>query len=377
MTAIIQHDLKRLLAYHSIENIGIIGIGIGLGIIGKATGNPGLALLGLSGGLLHVLNHSLFKSLLFYGAGSVYRSTHTRTIDKLGGLIKKMPYTAIFFLIGSLAICGLPPFNGFISEYLIYLGMFKSLSDANLYQIITVLFSIIGLTLIGGLAIFCFTKAFGIVFLGQPRSNAAEMATESSRGMMLPQIIIIALILFIGLGSPLVVKPIFGLITDAFHLNGDLLVETISISSLQQISLLGGIFIVLIAVILVYRQFHLKTKTIAYGPTWGCGYTAGTSKHQYTATSYADNFAYIAKPIIGNKKVFRKIEERNIFPPARKFFSHSYDIFKRYLIDNPITLLQEMLKKIAVMQTGQIQHYILYAFVFMLIIYLLTLMKVI
>jgi formate hydrogenlyase subunit 3/multisubunit Na+/H+ antiporter MnhD subunit len=115
MMAIVQHDLKRLLAYHSIENIGIIGIGIGLGVIGLATKNTALTLLGFSGGLLHVLNHSLFKSLLFFNAGSVYQATHTRNIEHLGGLMKKMPYTAILFLIGSLAICGLPPFNGFIS----------------------------------------------------------------------------------------------------------------------------------------------------------------------------------------------------------------------------------------------------------------------
>jgi formate hydrogenlyase subunit 3/multisubunit Na+/H+ antiporter MnhD subunit len=377
MTAIIQHDLKRLLAYHSIENIGIIGIGIGLGIIGKATGNYGLALLGLSGGLLHVLNHSLFKSLLFYGAGSVYRSAHTRTIDQLGGLIKNMPYTAIFFLIGSLAICGLPPFNGFISEYLIYLGMFKSLSGANLYQIITILISITGLTLIGGLAIFCFTKAFGIVFLGQPRSQEAVNSKESDASMMIPQIIIIALILLIGLGSSLFVKPVFGLITTAFQLSGEIPVAAASISNLQQISILGGIFVVLIAVMFVYRLMHLKAKIVSYGPTWGCGYTAGNSKQQYTATSYADNFGYLANPIMGSRKVFKSIEANDIFPGKRKFLSHSFDIFKRYLIDSPTNLLQEMLKKIAVMQTGQIQHYILYAFVFMMIIFLLTLINVI
>lgn len=377
MTAIIQHDLKRLLAYHSIENIGIIGIGIGMGIIGKATGNDGLALLGLSGGLLHVLNHSLFKSLLFYGAGSVYRSAHTRHIDHLGGLIKKMPYTTVFFLIGSLAICGLPPFNGFISEYLIYLGMFKSLSGANLYQIITILFSIIGLTLIGGLAIFCFTKAFGMVFLGQHRTANAANATESGIGMMIPQIIIILFILMIGLGSSLFVKPIFSLITDAFNLNDDIPIAATSISSLQQISLLGGIFVILVAAMLIYRRLHLNKKIVNYGPTWGCGYTAGSYKQQYTATSYADNFGYLANPVMGNRKVFRSIEANDIFPGKRKFLSHSFDVFKRYMIDNPITLMQEMLKKIAIMQTGQIQHYILYAFVFMLIIFLLTIFKVI
>ncbi|MFA5815591.1 MAG: proton-conducting transporter membrane subunit [Bacteroidales bacterium] len=182
MMAIVLHDLKRLLAYHSIENIGIIGIGIGLGVLGMATGNNTLTLLGFSGGLLHVLNHSLFKSLLFFNAGSVYQATHTRNIDQLGGLAKKMPYTAAFFLIGSLAICGLPPFNGFISEFLIYLGLFKSFPESSLYFSILLLISLIGLTLIRGLAIFCFTKAFGIVFLGQARSNRTHMGMRIYRG---------------------------------------------------------------------------------------------------------------------------------------------------------------------------------------------------
>jgi NADH:ubiquinone oxidoreductase subunit 5 (subunit L)/multisubunit Na+/H+ antiporter MnhA subunit len=288
-----------------------------------------------------------------------------------------MPYTAILFLIGSLAICGLPPFNGFISEYLIYVGMLKSLSEASLYQIVTVLISIVGLTLIGGLAIFCFTKAFGIVFLGQPRSNSTVKAKEVSISMIAPQIIIVIIILAIGLGSPFFVEPVFGIITEAFSLSNDVAIARSSLGSLQQISWLGGIFVVLIAALFVYRHFHLKTKKITSGPTWGCGYTAGTSKQQYTATSYADNFAYIADPVLGNKKVFRIIKETDIFPGKRKFLSHNYDIFKRYVIDNPVTILQNMLKKIAVMQTGQIQHYILYAFLFILLVYLLTLLQVI
>ncbi len=218
MMAIVQHDLKRLLAYHSIENIGIIGIGIGLGMIGLATGNAMLALLGLAGGLLHVLNHSLFKSLLFFNAGSVYKATHTRNIEHLGGLMKKMPYTALLFLVGSLAICGLPPFNGFISEYLIYMGMFKSLSAANLYQSILILGTIVGLSLIGGLAVFCFTKAFGIAFLGEPRSEHASGAKEVGKNMIFPQYITVAFILIIGLGSVLVVKPVFSIVAQTFGL---------------------------------------------------------------------------------------------------------------------------------------------------------------
>jgi formate hydrogenlyase subunit 3/multisubunit Na+/H+ antiporter MnhD subunit len=372
MMAIVQHDLKRLLAYHSIENIGIIGIGIGLGVIGLATNNTALSLLGFSGGLLHVMNHSLFKSLLFFNAGSVYQATHTRNIEQLGGLMKKMPYTAIFFLIGSLAICGLPPFNGFISEYLIYMGMFKSLSASNLYQSIVILSSIVGLALIGGLAIFCFTKAFGIVFLGEPRSEKASMAKEVSRVMIFPQFITVAFIILIGLASILFVKPVFNIISQAFRLHDMTLIANSSVNNLTQISILSGIFVITIVILLVYRHFYLKMKQIDIGPTWGCGYTAGTSKQQYTATSYTYNYNHLAKPLLQTKKIMDDIREDDIFPGKRTFESYSDDIFKKLLIDKPIDWFSSLLKKIAVMQTGQIQHYILYAFVYMLLVFLLT-----
>jgi len=372
MMAIVQHDLKRLLAYHSIENIGIIGIGIGLGVIGLATNNAALSLLGFSGGLLHVLNHSLFKSLLFFNTGSVYQSAHTRNIEQLGGLMKRMPYTAIFFLIGSLAICGLPPFNGFISEYLIYLGMFKSLSAANLYQSIIVMISLVGLTLIGGLAIFCFTKAFGIVFLGEPRSEKAANATEVGKDMIFPQYIIIAFIVLIGLASAYFVRPVFKTVSQSFNIAGVSMVTGPLINNLTQISILSGVFVMTIVGLLVYRHFHLKTKQIEIGPTWGCGYSASSSKLQYTAASYAENYIQLANPILHTKIVTSDIREDEIFPGKRNFESHSHDAFKKYLIEKPINFLLELLKKIAVMQTGQIQHYILYLFVYMLLLFLLS-----
>ena len=377
MMAIVQHDLKRLLAYHSIENIGIIGIGIGLGVIGLATGNTPLALLGFAGGLLHVLNHSLFKSLLFFNAGAVYKATHTRNIEHLGGLMKKMPYTAFLFLAGSLAICGLPPFNGFISEYLIYMGMFKSLTAASLFQSILILGTIVGLSLIGGLAIFCFTKAFGIAFLGQPRSEHASDAREVGKNMIFPQYITVAMMMLIGLGSGLVVKPVFSIVAQTFRLSDVSLTAGPFISNLSQISILAGIFIVTVTLLLVYRYYHLKGKLIETGPTWGCGYTAGTSRQQYTATSYAYNYNHIAKPLLQGKKIMEEIREDEIFPQKRAFVSHNDDIFRKLLIDKPIDWFSSLLKKIAVMQTGQIQHYILYAFVFMLLVLLLTILNII
>jgi formate hydrogenlyase subunit 3/multisubunit Na+/H+ antiporter MnhD subunit len=376
MMAIVQHDLKRLLAYHSIENIGIIGIGLGLGVIGQALGNPALALLGFSGGILHILNHSLFKSLLFFNAGSVYHATHTRNMEQLGGVMKRMPWTAMLFLTGSLAICGLPPFNGFISEYLIYMGMFNSLSGATLFHSIMIVGSVASLSLIGGLAIFCFTKAFGVVFLGEPRSEAARHAGEVSGSMIIPQLFTVALILLIGLGSPLVVKPVFNIVTRAWNLGGQPMITGAFTSNLSQISIAGGVFVVTLAVLLLYRRYHLSRRNVTAGPTWGCGYTAVTAKQQYTATSFAYNYNHLAKPVLQTRKEIDEIGESEIFPRRRKFVSHSDDLFRKYLIDRPVDLVAGLLKRIAVMQTGQIRHYILYAFVFMLLVLLLAMFNI-
>jgi len=199
MLAIIQHNLKRLLAYHSIENIGIIGIGIGLGCIGIGKVNHHLTILGFAGALLHTLNHSLFKSLLFYGAGNVYQATHTMDIEKLGGLGKRMPHSTVLFLIAALAICGLPPFNGFVSEFLIYNGMFTGLQDSDNALLSSIVCGLFGLALIGGLALLCFTKAFGSVFLGTPRHKFLHLPGEAGFGKLIPMYAVVILILAIGL----------------------------------------------------------------------------------------------------------------------------------------------------------------------------------
>ncbi|MFI5140139.1 MAG: proton-conducting transporter membrane subunit, partial [Sphingobacteriales bacterium] len=199
MLAIIQHNLKRLLAYHSIENIGIIGIGIGLGCIGIGNGSHILTILGFAGALLHTLNHSLFKSLLFYGAGNVYQSTQTMDIEKLGGLGKQMPHTSFLFLMAALAICGLPPFNGFVSEFLIYNGMFTGLQMTGNALILSIVFGIFGLALIGGLAMLCFTKAFGSIFSGTIRHNFQHTPGEANFGKLIPMYVVFMLIMAVGL----------------------------------------------------------------------------------------------------------------------------------------------------------------------------------
>ena len=207
MNAIVQHDLKKLLAYHSIENIGIIGIGIGLGMLGLAYHQDAVALCGFLGGLLHVFNHFTFKSLLFYGAGVVYTKTHTRDIEKLGGLIHYLPVTAILFLIASLAISGLPLFSGFISEFAIYTGLVRSLAPGSAIFHVAVACGLTGLAFIGILAILCFTKVFSVCFLGLPRVPHEEKLSEGSAAMLTPMIVLGVFIVFIGL-FPLLALPL-------------------------------------------------------------------------------------------------------------------------------------------------------------------------
>ncbi len=374
MMAIVQHDLKKLLAYHSIENIGIIGIGLSLGVIGLGLNEPVLVFLGFAGGLLHVLNHSLFKPLLFFSAGSVYQAYHTRNIEQLGGVIHKMPQTTVLFLLGALSICGLPPLNGFISEFLIYTGLISGLSAGNVYYAIFFLLALIVLVIIGGLAIFCFTKASGMVFLGTNRAVPKLEGVEAEPGMLIPQYIIALLIIFIGFAPVFFIHPLVTIISASFHgVSGEIVSPVYPV--FLKVGILSMILILFIFGLFMLRKKVLKAVKVVSGPTWGCGYTAGTERQQYTATSYAANFAELAKPVMHEKADYQEIDEEDIFPGKRSFKLHPGDVFRSALnIMTDYSMLA--LKKIARLQTGNIQHYILYSFIFMLIIFLLLYLKI-
>jgi len=374
MMAIVQHDMKKVLAYHSIENIGIIGMGIGLGTMGLGLHNPLLTLLGFTGGLLHVLNHSLFKSLLFYSTGTVYKIFHTRNIEELGGVIHKLPGTALLYLTGAIAICGIPPLNGFISEFLIYFGLIKGLSLGSAYQVITVLLAIISLVLIGGLAIFCFTKVFGMIFLGVPRKKHNVNGSVNNLGMLVPQFLIAIIILLIGMFPMLFLKPLMTFVTEQFHLSP--VTEIVSISGIfLKTSILSAIMILLVIVLYSIRSLLMNKRSVAYGPTWGCGYTGGSSRQQYTGTSFANNFAELAHPVLKLKDEYDRIGEEELFPSGRSFSRHPKDVFRSGL-NRLLDFNMIILKKLARLQTGNIQHYILYAFIFILIIFMLLYLKV-
>jgi len=373
--AIVQHNLKRLLAYHSIENIGIIGIGIGIGIIGLALQNPALTALGFAGGLLHVLNHSLFKSLLFFSAGSVYQQTHTMNIDEMGGLIKKMPVTTFLFLIASLSICGLPPFNGFVSEFMIYNGFVEGIMNADVIVKLLMLFALISLAAIGGLAIFCFTKAFGIVFLGNERSHHIHSAKEVSWLSLAPQFISLLLILFIGFFPSLIINPVYSVIQENSVSLSNYTVP--NISALQSISLAVGIFVLIVICIWLIKKTAFQNKKVAQSITWGCGYNGEAPRTQYTASSYAENYIHGMEKGLNITTHFKPIHTHEYFPAKRHYKTHNDSFYEAKIFKSVSKLLNRIFDKIAIIQTGQTQHYILYPFILVITLIILTLLNVI
>jgi hydrogenase-4 component B len=359
LLATVQHNIKRLLAYHSIENIGIIGIGIGIGAIGSGLHNPFMAFAGYAGALLHTLNHSLFKSLLFFSAGMVYQATHTLIIDRMGGLIKTMPRTAILFLIAALAICGLPPFNGFISEFLIYSGLFNAIGTSQSASVIVL--AVIGLALIGGLALMCFTKAFGIIFLGTARHTNPVIPHEAKRAALLPNYLIALFILLIGLFPQLFIiilqKPVglFAAIPNT--------AEYGELSRLmQQISLSVWGMVILIIVLLLIRKAITRRQISMLGPTWGCGYETTSPKLQYTASSFVRSYAKLIKPLVVMNKT--KDEVGDIFPRPIHTETHFHDKIEVGLVDWPVRNLKGFLRKFNFLQNGSVQFYVLYGVVF-------------
>ena len=362
--AISQHDLKRLLAYHSIENIGIIGLGLGVGMLGQAYNHPLVAVMGYAGGILHILNHSIFKELLFLSAGSVYTKTHTRNIEVLGGLIKSMPKTAILFLIGSVAICGLPPFNGFISEFMVYFGMFKGLSIHNFFTCIMILFAIAGLALVGTMAVLCFSKAFSIIFLGLPRSESAEKVdSDTSCSMILPMSFLALLTLVIGLCPQYVFDIMLKPVSVLTNVSGTCLCEPAML--MQTIALYAGIYVLFILLLIGLKLVFTKGK-IKMHETWECGYNRANNHMQYTASSYASPFLSMLNPLF--KKVFDIEKPRKLFPQSAHFSLHVEDIEEAYVIDPILKSDEWFLSKFEGLQSGNIQAYIKYGLIFLLIV---------
>jgi len=379
INASVHRDFKKMLAYCTIENIGIIGIGIGLGLVGLGKSNPTLYFLGFGGALLHTLNHSLFKSLLFYSIGSVYQQTHTRDMEKLGGLIKLMPRTAFTFLIGALAIGGLPPFNGFISEFVIYSGLIEGIQMDNASEIILFVLTLAGLSLIGGLSILTFTKSFGVIFLGSQRQELVHKPHEVSFLMLFPQYMIIAVILAVSIFSGFIME-IIEKILNTFNiskLNFELSSLSNQTETLRNISIYSLILILVILIIWGIRTLAVRNKPALFGPTWGCGYSAANTRQQYTGKSFSKSLGKMFNFILLERKKFNELNSGDIFPKERRYTSHYQDFFEENIISNITKRLLNAVNYFKFVQNGRIQSYVLYGIVFVLAIFLLTIFNVV
>lgn len=366
--AVGQSDLKRILAYSSIENIGIILMGTALALLGRALGRWDWTLLGLAGALLHVWNHGLFKSLLFLNAGAIIHAVGTREIDGLGGLGKRIPATATLFLIGAVAISALPPLNGFVGEWLIYLGLFKTLGGEGV--VVAASLAAVALATIGTLAVVCFVKLFAAVFLGTPRSDRCEGAHESGAAMIVPMILLAAACLILGLAPSLVLPTIETAVRAwAIPTAGTEGLPATGLSDLAPtggLTILGGILIA--ALLLLYATLRTLTvrRAAKRGQTWDCGYAAPNGRMQYTGTSFSQSVVDLFRFILWPLKKKPKIE--GPFPQKAEFSTSVPDAVLDRAVLPVFSLVERYVPGIRVFQQGQTHFYILYVLIITLIL---------
>ncbi|HLA69832.1 MAG TPA: hydrogenase 4 subunit B [Bacteroidota bacterium] len=379
--ALMEHDLKRLLAFHSIENIGIIMLGVGGAVLFNSVGNRPLAALALVAGLYHVLNHAIFKGLLFLGAGSVIHATHTRNIEELGGLIKKLPYTSLFFLIGAASISALPPLNGFVSEWLTFQALLFGFGTPNLAVKIAIPMAAALLALTGALAAACFVKAFGITFLGLPRTLHAERAQEAPHTMLVAMGILAAGCVVFGLWPGF----LLGIL---MPLSGSLLGTSASIPVVYSGSVLSlpfgagtsmstltvaALLLVLFG-IAIFAGFVLKGRLVRReAPTWACGLEAISPRLQYTAAGFSKPIRMIFSSVLRATHEIEVSEDVSpYFQPRIRFELRTESVFEQYLYRPVLNFVLRGARAIRQIQTGHIQSYLAYIFIALIILLWLT-----
>ena len=314
--ALAQHDLKRLLAYHTVENIGIIVLGIGVGVVAGRAGLPEISALGFAGALLHVLNHALFKSLLFLGAGSVVHAAGTAEIDRLGGLARRMPWTALSFLVGCVSICALPPANGFVSEWLVYRALFGASGSGAGASAIWCVGSIVALALIGGLAAACFAKAYSATFLGQPRGGAHGHGGDAAPSQRAAMGALALACLVVGLLPQFVVRLVWPAAT-ALATDVGLAPSTEAADAagwLMPFAWTGAALVGAVACLVLVRRALGGAGAPSRVATWGCGYALPTARMQYTAASFAAPITSIFSGLLHGRA--RSTSATGAFPAA-------------------------------------------------------------
>ncbi len=324
----VQRDLKRLLGYSSTENVGIAGIGFGIGYLGLSWGKPALVLAGFGGGILHLFNHALFKCLLFYAAGAVYRIAHTVDIERLGGLARAMPRTAVMFMIGGIAMCALPPLNGFFSEFLIYAGLLSGAAPSALATIALVGAAAL-LAFVGAVSALSMTRAIGVAFLGKPRDARVHAQGDAPWTMLLPMAVHAAGVVLLGL------FPIIGLsfvrsTISLFRIDGIAFDDSDLTKALVPVQLVSRVLAVGIAIFCAAGW--LAGRRARRVVTWGCGYAAPNTRMQTTGSSFSAQFALIFEAFLPQLR--RERLSTKAFPPERGHVStHHIDAVERRMFE--------------------------------------------
>jgi len=361
--ALAQQDVKRVLAYSSVENIGIICMALGVGLLGKHLDMPALQWLGFGAALLHSLNHSLFKSMLFLGAGALMHSVGTRQLDMLGGLAKRLPTLAVLCLVGAVAISGLPPLNGFVSEFMLYAGAWQGIGHSTRWVASFSVTVVLALALIGGLAVACFTRLYGIAFLGEPRSELAAKAHPVPAVMLIPMVVLALGCAVVGLGSWWFIGGLQGPLASAGVVYA---VPTILDPILHWTSLLGAGLLAVIVVFWVLRKaMGGKHAARSFG-TWDCGYARPTERMQYTGSSYAQPLTDMFSWMLRTQKTTERIADP--FPKHTRFLSHTEDLFLHRIFQPVFHWTDRLLAKGRVLQGGRVQVYILYILVTLILL---------
>lgn len=373
--ALAEHDIKKLLAYHSIENIGIILLGIGSALL-LSSSDSSFAAVGLAAALYHTLNHAVFKSLLFMGAGAVINATHTRSIEEYGGLIKRMPYTALFFLTGSMAISALPPLNGFFSEWLTFQSIFHGISASNILVKGIFLIALGSLSFTGGLAAACFVKVFGATFLARPRSHEAEHASECALSMKAGMGMLAALTLLLGFFSANIVS----MLSRVVHQTTNFPLSDSGISTHpQSITLYNGfadlsmpalslslLFAAAGVILAVY--FAAKNRNVRTGATWDCG-TALQPRMEITSTGFARSIITIFKGILQpTKQTDIEYHDSDIryFPKTKSVVLGTDDVYRSHFYKPLQEFIIKISESIKHIQSGSTNAYVAYIFIMLI-----------
>ncbi|OGR52293.1 MAG: hypothetical protein A2049_01125 [Elusimicrobia bacterium GWA2_62_23] len=355
--ALAQHELKRVLAYSSIENVGIILLALGLGVVAAACGADRLASLAFAGALLHVFNHALFKGLLFMGAGAVLHAAGTGELEALGGLSKRMPAAAALFLAGSAAACALPPLNGFAGEFLVYIGAFRAL---NAPGPVAIAGAAAGLTLAtaGALAAAAFARAYGVAFLGEPRTERAAGAHAPGGLMAGPMWILAVLCLGSGLLAPLLLGPLAFAVGSGFGPYYGFLGGLEAMAPFLYVSAGGFALLGIVAIAAAKRRAFLGGREPAVAGTWDCGYAAPSARMQYGASSFAQPLTDFFQPLL--RKIGRYPVISEYFPAKASFSLEAQAVFYNSVYMPAAARLRDLAFRFSWLQHGRLQIYILY-----------------